>query len=356
MTDSADGASLLALRRPPRLSRGDRVAVVAPSSPIDHERLRRGVAVIERWGLDVAVGPHALDRDPDEPHLAGRDPDRAADLQWAMTDPSVAAVICARGGSGAGRLIDRLDWAALAGAAPRVFVGFSDATALHQAIAIRLGVVTLFGPMAAAATFAGDQLGQEGGDCTAGNMVATREHLRRTLFEPETVRVLHGVPSLARTATGALGPCEATTGVTVGGTVSLLCQSVGTPDSRPARGGIAVLEDVAEPAYRLDGLLTHLLRSGWFDGVRGVVLGSWEGCGDQGTDTAVSVTRRLAHLGVPVVAGFAFGHAAHQLTVPLGLVATLDACAGTLTMHEPALAGRSLNGPGDPPGPGSAPC
>ncbi len=309
------------LRRPPRLVPGDRVAVVAPSSPVDPDRLHRGCAVLAGWGLDVVVGRHVLDRDPDEPYLAGADAHRAGDLQWAMSDPSVAAVICARGGSGAARLVGQLDWAGLSAAPPRVFVGFSDVTVLHEAFASRLGLVTLYGPMAAAATFAGERPDDP-----------TREHLRRTLFEPETVQVLR--------AEGAAGAAQGVaqgvaTGVTVGGTLSVLCQGVGTPEGRPARGGIAVLEDVAEAPYRLDGMLSHLLRSGWFDGVRAVALGSWEGCA---TDAGEAVARRLAILDVPVLVGLGFGHGAPQVTIPLGVEATLDTDAGTVTLHRAALA------------------
>jgi muramoyltetrapeptide carboxypeptidase len=123
-------------------------------------------------------------------------------------------------------------------------------------------------------------------------------------------------------------------GVLVGGTLALLANTVGTPEHRPARGGLAVLEDVAEPAYRIDSMLTQLLRTGWFDGVAGIVLGSWRDSGPGAHDTLVE---RLAPLGVPLVSGLPFGHAVPQLTVPLGVVAELDADAGSLTLLQPAL-------------------
>jgi muramoyltetrapeptide carboxypeptidase len=123
--------------------------------------------------------------------------------------------------------------------------------------------------------------------------------------------------------------------VTVGGTLALLASTIGTAESRPGGGGIVVLEDITEPAYRLDNLLTQLLRSGWFDGVRGIVLGTWVDCGDDALDT---VSARLETLGVPLLAGLPFGHGVPQLTVPLGVEGELDADAGTLTMAVPALA------------------
>jgi muramoyltetrapeptide carboxypeptidase len=302
------------LTRPRRLRPGDTVAVVAPSGHVLAERLERGCALLRSWGLDVVVGEHVLAR---ARHHAGSDEQRAADLQAAWCDPRTAAVLCARGGSGAARIVDRLDWAAMAAAGPKVLVGFSDVTVLHEAVAHHLGLVGLFGPMPAAAVFGGDQP-----DATSV------EHLRRTLFEPESVRELAAPGSTVCHVAGRA------TGVTVGGTLALLANTVGTPESRPADGGIAVLEDVAEPAFRLDSMLTQLLRTGWFDGVAGVVLGSWVDCGDGAVET---VAERLAGLGVPLVSGLPFGHGVPQLTVPLGVEAELDAAGGTLTTRLPAL-------------------
>ncbi|HEU4912121.1 MAG TPA: LD-carboxypeptidase, partial [Actinomycetes bacterium] len=150
---------------------------------------------------------------------------------------------------------------------------------------------------------------------------------RRSLFDPQSVRVLTG-PHVACHVGGRA------TGVTVGGTVALLASTVGTAESRPAAGGLALLEDIAEPAYRLDSMLTQLLRTGWFDGVAGIVLGTWVDCGDGALETVVE---RLAPLGVPLVSGLPFGHGVPQLTVPLGAAAELDTAAGTLTVRQPAL-------------------
>ena len=306
-------APLTALVRPRRLVPGDRVAVVATSAPVLPDRLDRGVAVLRSWGLDVTVGAHALER---VRHLAGRDADRAADLQAAWCDPSVAAVLVARGGSGASRLLDLLDWEAMRRVDPKVLVGFSDATALHEAVATHLGVSSLFGPMPASQVFGGERPDAR-----------TAEHLRATLFEPETVRTLHAVEPT--TVVGGRA-----TGVLVGGTVARLSSTIGTPESRPAAGGIVVLEDVDEAPYRLDSHLTQLIRTGWFDDVRGVALGTWENCGDEALET---VSARLEGLGVPMLTALPIGHGVPALTVPLGVEAELDADAGTLTLVEPAL-------------------
>ncbi len=249
------------------------------------------------------VAPHVLDGHPSG-YLAGTDQDRADDLLDAWCDPSTAAVLCARGGYGVQRMVDLLDWDELRAAPPKVFIGYSDITALHEAFATRLGLATIHGPMAATETFLRDAPTQEG--------------LRRALFDPEGAREL--TSATART----LVPGRAQ-GVTLGGCVSLLAADLGTPYARPsAAGGLLLIEDVGEEPYRLDRVLTQLLRSGWLDGVAGIVLGSWVGCGPYDAVRDLFLDR-LGPLGVPIAEEFGFGHSASTLTMPLGVPAVLDA-------------------------------
>ncbi|MFI1812714.1 LD-carboxypeptidase [Streptomyces sp. NPDC020422] len=309
-------APVPALVRPPRLRPGDRVAVVAPSGPVPEERLLAGLDILRGWELDPVVAPHVLDTHPELGYLAGQDAARARDLTEAWCDPGVSAVLCARGGYGAQRMVDLVDWAAIRAAGPKVLVGYSDVTALHEAFATRVGLATLHGPMVAAAAFLQDP--------------GTRESLRATLFEPESVR------TIATATAGALVPGRAR-GVTLGGCVSLLAADLGTPHARPsAAGGLLLLEDVGEDPYRLDRILTQLLRAGWLDGVAGIGLGSWEECGPYEAVRAV-LADRLGGLGVPVVERMGFGHDASAPTVPFGIPGVLDAEAGTLTLDVPAL-------------------
>ena len=298
--------------RPARLRAGSRVAIVAPAGPVAAELLDSSIAVLQDWGLDVTVGEHVLERHPDLPYLAGRDPDRAADLQRAWCDPGIDAVICARGGYGTMRMVDLLDWPTMAEAGPKVFTGSSDITTLHAAIGEELGVVTVFSPIIAGESF------DEG----------ARDHLRATLFEPETMLSLTG-PTVATMNHGSA------TGTLVGGNLSLLasCVGVATP---PPDDAIVLLEDVNEEPYQVDRMLTQLLRAGWFTGVAGIALGSWTGCGEP-SDVYTVVADLLGGLGIPMVWELGFGHVPAQLTIPLGVTATLDADAGTLTLAEPAL-------------------
>jgi muramoyltetrapeptide carboxypeptidase len=295
------------------LRAGDRVAVVAPSGPCDPDYLASGCDRLRAFGLVVTVGDHARDR---HRYLAGTDADRAADLAEAWCDPDTRAVICARGGYGALRVLPLIDWDVLAAAGPKLLHGSSDITVLHAAFGARLGLATSFGPMPANSLLGGEHPDRE-----------SLDHLRRALFEPEDVRLLTGTHHLV--AGSARGPL-------VGGNLSLLAASLATPWALPAEGGIVLLEDVGEASYRVDRLLTQLLQAGWFDGAAGIVLGAWDGCGDDVEDT---VAERLEPLGIPILAGVPVGHGRPQLTVPLGVPATLDADRCELVVDEPLGAG-----------------
>lgn len=303
------------LTRPPRLRAGDRVVVVSPSGPVPKDRLDAGCAVLRGWGLDVVPAPHVTDVHARFEYLAGPDADRAADLERAWLDPGVAGILCARGGYGAQRMVDLLDWEAMRAVPPKVFAGYSDITVLHEAFAIELGVVTLHAPLVGGRALVTD--------------ARTARLLRTALFEPESALELSS-PSAVTLVPGAAR------GVTLGGCVSLLAAELGSPTARAgAAGGILLIEDVDEDRYRLDRIFTQLLRSGWLDGVAGIALGSWYNCEDGVHDLVLD---RFGDLGVPIVGELGFGHGPSSITVPLGVPATLDADARTLRLDGPALA------------------
>ncbi|MER5557845.1 LD-carboxypeptidase [Streptomyces sp. CB01201] len=310
--------SATGLTRPARLGPGARIAVVAPSGPVVEERLQEGLDVLRGWGLDPVATPQVTDRHPQFGYLAGEDEKRARDFQDAWCDPGVDAVMCGRGGYGVQRMVDLLDWEALRAAGPKVLIGYSDVTALHEAFAVRLGLSTLHGPMASTVAFIGN--------------ATTQESLRTTLFEPEAALTL-GLPGARPLVPGRAR------GVTLGGCLSLLAADLATPyGRRSAAGGLLLLEDVGEEDYRLDRTLTQLLRAGWLEGVTAVALGSWKDCGPYEERVRPVLRERLGRLGVPVVENLGFGHCEAALTMPLGVPAVLDADAGTLTLEVPALA------------------
>ncbi|MEU9101469.1 LD-carboxypeptidase [Streptomyces sp. NPDC048361] len=310
--------SLTALTRPPRLRPGARIAVTAPSGPVVEERLAAGLDILRGWGLDPIATPQVTERHPRFRYLAGEDEKRARDFQDAWCDPAVDAVMCARGGYGAQRMVDLLDWEALRAAGPKVLIGYSDATVLHEAFAVRLGLSTLYGPMASALSFTADR--------------AAQESLRTTLFEPEAAM------TLGRPGARALVPGRAR-GLTFGGCLSLLTAELATAHARvSSAGGLLLLEDIGEDDYRLDRALTQLLRAGRLEGVTGIALGSWQECGPYEERVRPVLYERLAGIGVPVVENLGFGHCENALTMPLGVPAVLDAEEGTLTLETPALA------------------
>lgn len=291
------------------LAPGDTVAIVAPSGPSARASLDRAVRLFEGWGLSVVVGEHVLDRHPRAMYLAGSDDDRRADLVRAWTDPDVDAVFCIRGGYGAMRLLDGIDWAALAAGGLRrdgrqkVLAGSSDITALHEAFRVHLDVPGLFCPMP--------------GTIVVRDSEFVRSDLRRWLFEPWAGRDLIG----PKTEVIVPGRAE---GRFTGGNVSLLAAAIGAPEAAELPSGILFLEEIEEEPYRLDNLLLQLQRSGRLGAARGIVLGSWEGCGNP-DEVRDLLTEYCGSLGVPVLWEQGFGHDDHALTVPLNVTGVLDA-------------------------------
>jgi muramoyltetrapeptide carboxypeptidase len=305
--------------KPPRLRPGDTVGIVAPANPWEkRSELQRGVAALESWGLTVRLGDHVNDR---HGYMAGRDEDRAADLNAMWRDPEIKAIICLQGGYGSPRLIPLLDRDAIA-ANPKLLCGYSDITALHLAVAAWADTITLYSNGA---------LGVGAHDVTD----FSKESLRRALFSDEPygrigpnpddpwVTTIHG-----GTATGRL----------IGGCFGLVEGTIGTPIEIDTRDRILFLETTEDhETYLVDTGLTHLRNAGKLNAVAGVVLGDAPGK-HSGTTQELSIEdvyeELLRPLGVPVIAGLPIGHGKHHATVPIGATATLDADAGTLIVDE----------------------
>ncbi|MFV2101365.1 S66 peptidase family protein [Micromonospora sp. LOL_024] len=289
--------------------------LVSPSGPTRPERVARGVELLTGWGLRPVLAPHAYAR---QGYLAGSDALRAADLNTAFGDPRVRGVICIRGGYGAQRVVDSIDMD-LVRHDPKVVAGFSDITALQLALWRGARLAGVHGPGAAWR------------DERTPLSSAESLHAALTTTEPVTVRAVEGEETFGVRTPGR------TVGRLLGGNLCLVVASVGTPDLPDLTGAVLLLEDVQEPPYKVDRMLTQLRRAGALDRLAGVAVGQFTDCAD-GWDTGVAdvLAERLGDLGVPVLGGLPIGHGPGQLTVPVGTLATLDADAGRLTV-SPAV-------------------
>jgi muramoyltetrapeptide carboxypeptidase len=296
--------------KPPRLQPGDRVAIVAPAGPVPRERFLEGAKrLADRYAL------HYDERIFDKQgFLAGDDRARRDELSRAIADPSVRAIICARGGYGLLRILGGLDPAALA-RAPKIIVGFSDVTVLH-AFAASAGVASIHGPVVTQLALLPE---------------ADAQALIDLLESPAPPPPLTGLTVLAP------GVGE---GPLLGGNLELVSRLCGTPHALALDGAVLLLEEVGERPYRIDRALTQLALSGALAKLRGVVVGELIGCEekDGAAPSALEVVaERLGSLGIPVLAGAPIGHGARNRAVPLGARVRLDAGAGTVEFLEAAV-------------------
>jgi muramoyltetrapeptide carboxypeptidase len=300
---------------PPKLRPGDRIGIVAPSGPVLRGYIERGVRALERAGFRVSVARHVFRR---RGHLAGPDDGRADDLNRMLRDPDIRCLLMARGGYGAIRIADRIDWSAMR-RDPKVFAGFSDATFLHLGFAHRAGVRTLHGP------------NLHGFGRPRGSEIARWFSWVTNPNPPERVRRL-GAPLRL------LGKAASVQGPVLGGNLALLHYAVGTPVLPTLKGAILFLEEVNEPPYKIDGMLSQLRLAGALKGLRGVALGEFYHCVPRPRRRELPLRRvledHLAPLGVPVLGGLQSGHGRRNLPVPMGVRAELDPRSGWIRFEE----------------------
>jgi muramoyltetrapeptide carboxypeptidase len=300
------------LTRPRALPTSAHIAVLAISGPSDPERIRLAGEHIEARGHRVTIAPNVGARHHE--YLAGSDDERAEILNRALRSGDYDAIFFARGGYGAMRILDRIDYAAIR-ARPIPIVGFSDLTALHQAMATHAGVVGFHGPM----------LNLDFHD----RLTEDRE---RWLWD-----LLAGKAPMERSFAGddvlASGEAE---GPLFGGCLSLTAALMGTPYDFWIPGGIWFWEDTGEPRYRIDRMLTHLRLAGRFDELAGIAIGELRDCGEEAALTELLV-ETFVPLGIPVVRNLPFGHRGNNLALPIGVRARLSTRDEALTLLDPAV-------------------
>ena len=308
--------------KPPGLEQGSQVRVIAPASPVEEHALRAGCAELERLGFAPQWDPRVLAH---KGFFAGSTEERLAKFMLAMEEGSSRGVICARGGYGSGYLLERIETRRLK--FPKALVGFSDITALQIFLWRKKRWVTFYGPMAAAGLDAGADV-EKGYDPSSFEQALTQTH--------------HGWTLDLGGETLFFGQAE---GTVLGGCLTLVEATLGTPWEIETRGSILLLEDRAMKPYQVDRALLHLRQAGKFQGVRGVLLGEFpESAPPEGSATVREVFERaLEPFEVPVIWGAALGPTSRpMLTIPLGVKARLVAHgSGALEILEPACCGAS---------------
>lgn len=311
--------------KPKRLSEGDTVGLVLPASAaFEHDDIALAKEQLEAMGLRVVIGPHAYDR---HGYFAGKDRDRADDINRMFANDDIDGIVCYTGGWGSPRILPYLDYDLIA-RKPKVFVGFSDITALLNAIHQRTGLVTFHGPV-------------------GGSNIETYslDHFRRVIMTPEAPGVLAQpakkpselVDRTNRVVRLSLGKAS---GRLVGGNLTLVAALMGTPFEVDTDGALLFLEDVDEAIYRIDRMLTQLALGGKFDRMTAMAFGRCTACGSNAPSafSLEDVLRdRFASLGKPAIAGLSFGHIEQKMTIPVGVRGTVDADAGTLSIDEAAV-------------------
>jgi muramoyltetrapeptide carboxypeptidase len=291
------------------LNPGEPIGVIALSGPVDTERLQRGLAQVRRWDHPLLLAPNL---DARWGYLAGEDSCRLDGLEWVL-DRGARVLLAARGGYGVSRLLARLPWDRLERCGACV-VGFSDLTALVNPLAARVGRAQVHGPMVAA------------GLARPAN-ARRLHHLLEGKLEGETL-LRFGAESVIR-------PGRAT-GLAWGGNLSMLQTLLGTPFELDLSEAVLFVEEVDEPAYRLDRMLTHLASSATFVGVKALIFGSLRGCGRGGGRPGwwPSLLLDVAPPGIPVVDGLPFGHLTANMALPLGVPVEVDTGTGRVTWRR----------------------
>ena len=306
-----------AVIKPRALRHGDRIALVAPSRPGAADRLSAAASYLQNRGYHVAESPHV--RIP-RTYLRGDDSARAAELMACFLDDDIDALFCVRGGYGSGRLLDRLDYGAVA-ANPKVLVGFSDTTALNLALYGRCRLVSFSGAVS---------------DLDLARQEGPEDLTESSLWQAVTSTAPLGPLPLDRADTAVIKPGRSR-GRLVPATLVLLCSQIGTPYLPDLEDAILLVEDVDEEPYRLDRMLNQLRLSGILEGLNGLALGQFRNCFKESTVWPHGLAEMVSDAmgdatDMPILAGIPYGHFSRRLVIPVGVMAELDA-----ESSEPAL-------------------
>lgn len=316
----------LKIIKPPRLEMGDVIGLVAPAGYISENNLNDSRENMEKLGFKIKEGKNLTTQ---HGYFSSTDQDRADELNEMFADPEIKGIMCARGGYGAARILDKLDYD-LIRENPKVLVGYSDITALHYALFKKTGLISFHGPVSIS-TF---------NDYSTKNFIDVLMKPKSGLVIESTEPIEDGedyrhTKITEGTATGRL----------VGGNLTMAVSLIGTEYDVDSDGAIMYLEEVREEPYRIDRLLTQMIMAGKFEGANGAALGVFRGCeakanSDDETNSfslREVLKDRIGSLDIPAIYGLSFGHVKDKCTIPFGIQAELDVDAETLTLLEPAV-------------------
>lgn len=296
---------------PPRLRRGDTIGVVAPASNFDLEKFNRGIAVLNSMGFNTSIPEKLFNK---KEYFAGSDFKRAEMVNRYFADPTIKAIMCARGGYGSIRILSLLDYKTIQ-KNPKIFIGFSDVSALLSTFYSRCRLVTFHGPTVT----------------TLGNSDnRTKESLLSMMTSGEKLEIAmeSGITIQPGSASGPV----------LGGNLNTLCHLLGTRFQPDFKGCILFLEDRGEAAYRIDRMLSQMKLAGCFNSLAGLILGNFIDCCD--TDEIIRIAGDIFKGDeIPIIAGLEVGHGKRNLAIPIGLNATVNVDQKLLIFHEPATTG-----------------
>jgi len=305
--------------KPNKLRKGDLIGIITPaSSPDDLSLIESGVKYIEGLGYHTILGNNV---GKSRGYLAGTDAERVEDIHQMFSDKKVKAIFCLRGGYGAFRLLDKIDYKLIRNN-PKIFVGFSEITALLMAILYKANLITFSGPMVL------PNFSKEVSTYTEENfwrMITSNKKPGRIIF-----------PKINRLS---LISSKEVSGIIVGGNLAVFTSLLGTGYLPDLKNNILFLEDISEPQYKIDRMFNQLRLNNVFKKVKGIILGSFVDCNepDKEKKTLTLEEIRADYLGsinIPVIHSFPHGHTKDMLTLPIGTIIKLNATKGYLDFLE----------------------
>lgn len=308
--------------KPKKLEKGDVIGVISPaSSPDDLSKIEKGAAYLERSGYRVELGKHTGKYNG---YLAATDTERADDLNNMFKNKNVKAIICTRGGYGTPRLLDKIDYTSIK-ANPKIFIGYSDITALQLAIFKKTGLVTFAGPMVAS-------------DMSAEVDPFTEESFWKIITSSKKNGKLN-LPEGDKIAGITKGAAK---GRIIGGNLAMIMSIAGTDYLPDMKEKILFLEDVCEAPYRVDRMLNQLRLMKVFKSLKGIVLGAFTECKEADPEKRTLslgevMQDYLSGLKIPVVYNFPHGHIKQKVTIPFGIMVSINSSRSTIEYMENAV-------------------